>query len=468
MRLFALAGIMSLMTLPAFALDAATWQKQLQGEMTRLQQHSPMLQTDGQVKVIEQGTNYVATLPAMTIMAADQSRWQIPSISMIAPANAKASAKVSIQLPETISYKEITGFEHSKITIGQQNISGTWNFSKNYFENLTGDLRNINFLDNSIAAQTTVNHITIAAATAAVAQITALDIKTVATKPEVPTKASIAKASVGYQFTGTPQLTITRMIGLLNPVWLVAENQPFTISASSSQLSFTDDKANTTMLESLATKMQVQPKQNGDVLTAQSSFEAKNMKQSPETAYGFILPQHLRLTGVISNLPVQMLAFGPQQNWTIAKQVMAKLGTQADFSDITWETYHQSNLKGTGTLKAASGTPLGMTGHVILNLENLQGLITTLQQQLAQPSGDMKVKSQGLMMLMMLQGLGKQNSNVTQFIIDFTPEGQILVNGNNMTGLVPGQGGGAAGALQGLQGLQGLMNQKPAVSQSGI
>ena len=272
MRLFAFAAFLSLFASTAFAIDAQSWQKQLQSEMTRIEQRSPMLKAQGNVSVAQRGNDYVATLPTLVITAADHSKWTVPAIDMIAPAASNATGKVTIQLPKTISYKEANGTIRSTISIGQQNLAGTWNFAKNYFENLDGTLSDISFDDKISMTQSTVDLITLKAANAARADITATNLDSNTVKDGKTTGASVAKMAVGYQFTGTPQLTITRVIGLLNPVWLLAENQPFTIAANASQLGFSDGQAQNATIASLMATTKIQPKNNGAILGAQDRY----------------------------------------------------------------------------------------------------------------------------------------------------------------------------------------------------
>lgn len=445
-------------------MDAQSWQSQLQGEMNRIQQRSGLMKTEGQVTVQEQGAEMVATLPTMVITGADNTQWKVPSIALVAPASAGATGKVTIRLPSAISYKDAAGQERSKIAIGQQNISGTWDFAKNAFQNLNGSLQSVSFTDKPTNTQSSVANIRIAAANASQATITATDMDSSSTIEGKASATSIGKVGVSYQFADAMPLTITRVVGLLNPVWLLAENQNFTISTDSSQLSFTDHTGRVSTIAGVTSRTLVKPQNGGKILGADQQLTLTGATQTPESAYGFVLPKKLHMNGVITNMPVQMLSFGPGQAFDIAKKAAAQSGMRIDVSQITWDTYNQANLKGKGWLKAADGVPLGMTGQLTFDLENLQALITSLQKQLSTPGGDMKVKAQGLVLMMVLQGMGKQNSNVTQFVLDLTADGQVLVNGNNIAALIPNAnpGAGLGSALQGFMNKNG--GQKSANS----
>ena len=178
--------------------------------------------------------------------------------------------------------------------------------------------------------------------------------------------------------------------------------------------------------------------------------------QTPATAYDFILPKKLHLAADIVNMPLQALSFAPGQGWEMAKKAAAQAGTQITLNDITWTTNNPSSLKGKGALKANDTVPLGMTGKVTFDINDLQALITSVQQQMSRPGTDAAVKTKSFMVLMMLQGLGKQNSQTTQFILDLAETGQVLVNGNDISGLLPGaKTSPAAGLGSALQGLIG-------------
>ena len=94
-------------------------------------------------------------------------------------------------------------------------------------------------------------------------------------------------------------------------------------------------------------------------------------------------------------------------------------------------------LKGQGAVKPDLTTPSGLVGRVTIQMEKMQEALAQAQQD---PG-----KAQGVLGLMLLQGLGRADQETTRFVLDLTPDGQTLLNGQDfsaVTKMFKGMGGG--------------------------
>lgn len=431
-------------------VTAEQWQQQLQADLDVIDQRSSMLSIEGPVKVEQQEGGLLATLPILTITAPDASRWSVPGVTLHALSGNAQTGNVTIKLPSRISYRNAAGQEQSAVEIASQSISGTWNFKGSYFETLNGTLGNIQYIDRASEANASIASIALDAANARAPMLTASNVRSKAKVNGVMTGSMADSLTLNYQFADGAKLTLPRVIGLLNPVWLLVDNQDFTIAVNATKFTFSDTLSRVTTMESMASRLQVMPRESGAVLGGRLQVDMKNVTQQPEQMYSFVLPTKATMLGTISNMPLQVLG----QPFYAAQKFMVDAGTRADISEIVWNTPDNARLTGTGWLKAAENVPLGVTGRLTLNIENLRALNASLQKRMAMPGADMKTKAQGLVLVMILQGLVKDNGTASEILLDMTPDGQVLVNGQNVTALFAmggNMGAGLSGAMDGVQ-----------------
>jgi hypothetical protein len=436
--LFALVFSLFISANALAALTSDDWQSQLQQQIQQLQTQSPTIHANGNVTV-QQGPSILrATLPAFTVTTPDQSYWSVPSIIMqISP----SSGSVTIALPSTILRYNADKKEIARMVLGGQSLNGHWSTTGHYLESLNGVIKNMAFSDTIANAKSSVASVAIAANKGSPVEFVATDVRSMTVQNQKTSNTAIAKATIMYQMPSANQMTLAHLLGYLNPAILLAENQEVVFTMNAEQIATTDGGNRVTNLQKLTTKFDLRP--NGTTVSGNVSAQALIVTQNPASAYGFVLPRQADLTASISNLPIEMVSFAPGMSANMAKSAMANAGTIINISKLNMTTFDQGKLNGTGMFKATNETPSGFTGRLTLNIENLKDLIASNQMQLLQPdkNTNRSAKTQSLMAMMMLQGMGKQNGNETEFVLDLTSDGQTLVNGQDLSGLV---GGGKA------------------------
>lgn len=445
MRILSAAVLSLFFSTSAYAsVTAEQWQGQLQSEIQRIQTQSPDIRAQGEVVVQESGGQLRAVLPALTVTSPDKSQWSIPSIIMTGSTSSNA---VTIALPSTITRFNAAKAPIAKMTLGAQALNGSWNFSSNSFDTLNGTVKNVNFNDTIAHSQSAVGNVAISANKGSAIEFIANDIKNTTTIDQKQLDSSAGKVSLGYQLPDN-KLTLPRLIGLFNPSILLTENKEIGITAVAEQLSSTGADNRTTTIQKVSSNWKLQPK--GKIIAANTTTQIFIVKQSPESMYGFALPQQLDLNANVANMPLELVSFAPGMSATMAKQTMAKAGTVINIPKLLIKTFDQGTIMGNGSLKANANVPAGFTGRLTLKIENLKQLIATMQAGMLQPDAgsNRAAKTQALMAMMMIQGLGKQNGSSTEFIVDLTAEGQTLVNGQDFSGLISnGKGANSIPAL---------------------
>lgn len=441
MRLLSAAAFSLMITSPALAaVTADQWQGQLQSEVNRISATSPDVQAQGSVTVDEVNGQLQATIPALIITSPDKSIWKIPSIKMLGSNSGDA---VTVTLPTTITRYNAAKSLIATMTLGPQSLNGSWDYAGNHFTSLNGNVRNIRFEDNIAKSTSNVANVALSAAKSSSIQFVASDIRNTTSKNQKTLSSAIGKMSIAYQLPENNKLTLTRLIGLFNPSIMLTDGQKLGITLTAEQLSATGNDGRTTTAEKVITAWQLEPK--GTIIAANNTTQAFIVRQSPESPYSFLLPQKLDLAANVANLPRELVSFAPGMSYTMAKEALAKAGTTINLSKLNITTFDQAVLTGNGSVKANSHVPSGFVGRMTLKIKDLKNVVSTMQMQMLQPESgaSRSAKTQSLMAMMLLQGMGKQNGSDTEFVIDLTSEGQTMVNGQDFSGLLSGLKGGA-------------------------
>ncbi|MDB5477742.1 MAG: hypothetical protein JWM96_237 [Alphaproteobacteria bacterium] len=431
----------------AHAFGASSWQTQLQNEIKKIEAQSPDIKAQGEVTTEESGGVIRAILPTLIVTSPDKSQWTIPSITLQTNNADALTGPVTITLPAQITRQNAGKRDIAAMGIGQQNLSGTWNFASNSFQSLNGNLKALSFNDSVIQSNSTVSDVTIAATRPDSIDLSAINIATAGEK----SRSSIGKLTLKYKLPGNNGLSLLRIVGLLNPALLVAENKRLALDATAEQISLTDSDNQTTTMEKLVSAIQVE--ETGKKVTGHNQLQAFIVHQSPESAYGFLLPRQLTMNSDIDDLPGELISFAPGMSLAMAKESMARAGTRITIRELNSQGFGPTVITGHGNLKANGTVPAGFTGRITLNIQGLNDAVASMQSQLLNQGGNKSLATQSMLVTMMLQGMARQNGNRSEFIIDLTPEGQILVNGQDLSGVLPANkvrlptelpGGGAA------------------------
>jgi hypothetical protein len=416
------------------AMTADTWKSQLQEQIQQLQAQSPSIKATGEVTVQEAaGGQIVASLPILTVTSPDRSTWSIPPIQIQATS---ATNNIVIKLPATVTRYDAGKKEIARMNIGAQALNARWNESAHTFESLNGIVRNITFNDTIANAKSSVGNVTITANKGAPVEFIATDIRNTTVQKDETVNMAITKASITYQIPAADSMSLPRLIGYFNPAILLSENREIVFTVSAEQLGITNGTGHLTTLQKLNTKFDLQPK--GQSISGVLDAQAYIINQTPASPYGFALPRQAELIANITNVPVEMVSFAPGMSLKMARKALDQAGTVIDITKLNIVTFDNAKLSGTGHLKADNETPSGFAGRINIKIENLKDMIAANQLQLLQPDNgtNRSGRTQGLMAMMMLQGMGKQNGTDTEFALDLTADGQTLVNGQDLSGLI--------------------------------
>ena len=177
----------------------------------------------------------------------------------------------------------------------------------------------------------------------------------------------------------------------------------------------------------------------GDKVDILLHAKGANFQRQPDSFMRGLMPKNLSLTGRIKSLPKALVIFGAVVPIPGLQSTLAQMGTQIDIDDLNMTTANGATLKGNGWFKAAPpASTLPVSGRAALKWENLQQVLTSLQQGFSSGNGDRAQTAQSMVLLMMLQGMGKGAGNSTAYTVDLTPEGQVILNGQNVSAMFVG------------------------------
>ena len=128
------------------------------------------------------------------------------------------------------------------------------------------------------------------------------------------------------------------------------------------------------------------------------------------------------------------------------QQSMAQAGSALEIERIDYVSEALKAHMG-GTLVATAASPLGATGTVTLEVEGLDAAVAELSAQQGDPDAQ-----EAAMPLAMLQAMGQriEEGGVVRhvYVVELTPDGRTLLNGNDMGPMMDGMMGGGEGMAQ--------------------
>ena len=110
----------------------------------RITSQGSKLVMDGDVMVEPASGYYAVTLPHLSVVSADNSRFDIGMISVnVIPDDKPDQWKMSLALPTPLTWRDAQGAEKVKVEIGKQNFAGIWNEKLQNFTKLKAEYRDI-------------------------------------------------------------------------------------------------------------------------------------------------------------------------------------------------------------------------------------------------------------------------------------------------------------------------------------
>ncbi len=358
----------------ALAMTPEQWQADLQNQMTALRPMLPNLTLQGDIRVTTKGDMLEATLPAAS--GRDQSGivWNAPVMLLRTPAADPVVRSLDI-VPQ-----------------------GT-----------------INILQNGTTRQLSVQHIKLESDTAKKLQLTLDQLQT--QQASVPVLA-MGKAVISYKTKLDPTLTLAQLFSLLQqelgqePLWAEAHITDIQIN----------NKENALRIQDVVAQAQIEPQSGTDRVTVRNAITAKGITPAGFNILSAFIPQDLELVGTVVALPKIVLKGAATTDEM--QKAMAAAQTRIILDHIQSQTALGAVLKGNGEVRPSVTTPTGLVGRITLTIDKIQEAIVQAQQAPAE-------QANGVLGLMLLQGLGHQEQGSTRFVIDMTPDGQTLVNGQD-------------------------------------
>lgn len=446
MRFLSLVIIMLLaMPIPVAmaGLGPVAWQEQLQGELDELLKTTPQMSVTSDVVVILADNEEMrAMFPKILFTADDKSQWVIPNITITTSPAAKYSIyePIRIQLPSVITHISADNRLIGRINLGTQAIKGYWNYVEKSIFELTGTIKDVEFTDMLNGMKTGASYLAIQFEDAKEIKVVATTVSGTKNETIGTTRSYAGNLTLNYTLPQKKPLTFERIFSLLNPAFLLSEGEKLTVDMIANNVRHQSPNGQISAVEKLVSKMQIQPSKERETFSTRNDIEISRMSQQPQSFLNPFLPIMGKITGTISNAPLEMISLTPGQGFSALQEAMVKSGARTDIDEIVIDTESDAMFRGRGWLKAAENVPTGFVGRLDLVLENPEALSASLQKQMRGNGVQENLKTQGqsLMLLMMLQGMGKQNPKKgIEFVIDLTPDGQLLVNGQNVTSLLP-------------------------------
>ncbi len=168
-------------------------------------------------------------------------------------------------------------------------------------------------------------------------------------------------------------------------------------------------------------------------------IQTKKFTRLPEGFGTTLMPETSSLTGQIKALPKSLVVFGALVPVTGVQGLLAQTGTQFDINEVKMITANGASMTGNGWFKAAQpDSQFPVSGRMNIEWQNLQQVLTSLQQGFSAGSGNRAQSAQSMVLLMLLQGMGKTVDKTTQYTVDMTPDGNIMLNGQDVTAMFTG------------------------------
>lgn len=451
----------SLLTLPVYAAapTAADIQNQLQAEWsdftTRVGVNSG---SNSKIQVTQSGNSYKAVLPILTIRLQDNNHITLDNINVVATPSAAGTVDLKVTLPKRIP-QYYSSTETGALTIGKQDLNiavkpagDTWQV-----QTVNGQMSDLNWQQN----------------------------KDITTNPRAPLQATIGQLSlngkpselqlrannisakdVGGATQTISQLLLTQQpsspqsLSLSDILVLLTDSLPQLESGRGGMASWlegaagmtaevrdsktTDETGKTTLaFDKLILKNSLAGITDNK-MTIRSTGSVTGIQMALPPAFAQTTPRTLDFTTTLRNLPAQYftMPFNTPEAQEKARAALAAAKTQLQIDSLNVDTTSGLKASGTGLLTATTAAPTYTSGDITLNLTNLQETMAKIQQQRS------PAQSQLVMALMVLQGMGQKSptGNQTQYIVTLTPAGGVLVNNQDLSGVLALAGLGSPAA----------------------
>ena len=434
------------------ATDTSSVQTQLQSEWdaftTRL---GTAATSQGDVKVTQSGNSYKATLPTLTMTLQENNTLKLDNVTVTATPSLLGALNLKLTLPSTIPQFYQTQ-QIGSLSIGKQDLNivvkpagDTWQV-----QSIDGTLNNLHWQhtknttsDPHAPSDGTVSQVTLNGKPNQLSM----------TMQSIKTRTMAGDSQSIDQINLTQQPSTAQSLRLSDVLMLLAGTVPQLNNGRDGMSAWMQGSASMTahITHVVGTRADGKPALSIDDIVMKNSLVSltdhkmtintigtiKGITPSLPPAFSDLAPRTIDFTATLRNMPVDYaanLSRNTPAGQAAAHAALANAGTQIQIDSLNIATDGGLKANGTGLLAATNTAPIYMTGTVTLNIANLQDSLAKIQQQMK--TNGAKGQGQTLLALMMLQSMGQPNGKQTQYVINFTPTGQILLNNQDLTGLI--------------------------------
>ncbi len=451
---------------------------------------------DGEVTVEISDNYYAVTLPHLTAQGPDGSRVDIGMVAINAmPGDTPETWKMTAAIPTPVIFYDAQGNAETTVSIGQQNFAGIWNKKFKGFIKLQAQYKNmtVKMADNSFTAtlpdsravydlkddgtglwsgpmKLTASDLAVNLAdsgTATFARINSV-VNLIAYNPESAAAYGERMAALTESYNaGEESGSASHISGVYNmiadlmgSVW-----DGFTMNLDVDGVHMTrppipGSPAGDLSLSQCGLSFGMTGFRTGSVMM-QFGFNYKDFAMTPPSPdFDETMPTSAKLDLRLNNLPFKALAdLGrtsiedvakmPDAGTMIGMKALMSLPmilTQAQTNmSVEKETYFSNkdySIRVSGTVKPDLAAQKSAVGTATIEITGLEKLLANINQRLKDPNTDpakMADLQETQSMLTVLQMAGQQQGDgMRVYNIELNQQGQVLINGTDMTVLMGG------------------------------
>ncbi len=105
------------------------------------------LHTEGEVLVEHNKMYYAVTLPDISFVMGGMGRFDVGNVVANVAQNDRGNWRISMAFPQTMTWKQENGDISGLVSFGKQDITGTWNSGFEFFSNLNAEINDLRFVD---------------------------------------------------------------------------------------------------------------------------------------------------------------------------------------------------------------------------------------------------------------------------------------------------------------------------------
>lgn len=381
----------------AFAVTAEEWKADLDSQIVLLKAAMPDLAMNGQIVTSAQGRALQAVMPPITASDKQGRKWSLPVLQLQADSAQPVVQSLRIIAKSPIQIVEMTGSGEATKQIS--------------FE--TADL---------VAEQGNAMRLNIS------------NLNSLQKSAQIDRRLTVKNASVRYEAPYDKNMPLF----LVFLMWQQQlGSQPLLASGEFKNVTL-DQGGKTTNIDLVSAQAQLQPNKDGKNVTFRNAIKLDGVATNNAGMFASFVPDKIDLIGSVTNLPIEVLKSGLEQQNSEAYKLMAARDTKINIDSFKTNSPQGITMSGSGWLKPSDKVKTGLIGRLALEISNLQEAMLAAQKNSVSKGGNLVDQGKSMAGMMMVQGMSQQNAANTsnQFVLDLSPDGKILLNGKDISGLL--------------------------------